>query len=1348
MNGIDTDLTPVREHSASKRSRQQSQQQPLFQTRVVVDDVMRRQIASWQPEDLQNQYLVLYDDHQILKKHCRREEERIKRLQAELVKERQRNKLVKAGTVTVADVRHDQQVEKLTDRVNELERLNTRLKNRLEVQRQQVVPTSPLGRNSYRGVPSRVDTRLRRSQSGGITHVQHHTVTHTPRYGHSVLEETREEVSQLRTALDKLNEELSARELRIDELKEELRLREAEFDEQLLKIKQHATAEGRLNVQENLDLIKVQRELREKAGQLTQLHASYQQLEERQGGLLATQSALQAEVERLAAALKVKEEEALRLETQLRAGGATKRQLLEQDSHLADLQREVATLKETNEKLTTSAFNTEREREWRAREQALRTQVAQLEATLRRDVGEKGDALGRVEEERDKANQVEAELSATRVKLYELQQKHEELQQKMSFFSSQENGGVDMSEVEEALVLVKQRRDKSSEGEQLDFLQRVDVEENKEMSRRIIESEAQHAETIQELEKTRSMLFVQYRINNDYKAEVETISARLEDLRRDSDEKAAEAAQLLDLRAARIRKLERQLRDVAYGTRQMRVESCKVGEEEDETVEEELHLTRGENLLEIHIGKLVVTSEAQEMLQDSDPLLFATWDFFEFETQATAVMRGTRPDFDLTAQYVVKVDDFFLHYLLKDSATIELHLAVGSEYRTLGAGQLVLRRLLEKNAGEGQRFHSSVQLLGPDGDPVALLEYWARLRVGMEQSLRLYRERSKALGYLTANEQADNLTISALQQPADARPATSRSVNLLHVKVIRATGLRGRRVDVQPSPYFVYKLFDQPDHDSNIVVASNEPQFNDHRTYSLPGGSDLERYLRSHHLEVFVFDDTDPEPGAYLGRASLPLLPLAQNKPLAGLFELRAPDGGSGGSLEVELRWQDVYTASGSVAAAAEPLSLMAGEEEQLANVTKDSFQLLPEPERLVEPTPEAAPEKLITTPKAVPVISADTPDQVPSPVVRVADESPFGEVRDNNEALKPALSVMASPSGSVVEEPMQSVRVSRNAVAPSVTAAPRMHASEVAIPAPLDKALPRGILKRSGNITPSPANSVIEEPVTQQHRIKEPHPQINKAAASSPPPPSAPAAETTDTHVTSETFSEVTPVPAVDEHEEKIAGGRLLLPPQLDSDSDQVVVPASTRQSLERGGSGLRHSMDPADLVTIEVGYLELDEESSLFDSRDIKLYVEYRLPGISVEETETPFSLPVPRSNQRNKKMLFNFLKTFRVDFEENYQRRQHLAAMLLPDDPMQGRMRFTVVSEPSNDDTDECEELGHAFVSVRDILSRGSDYENEVLLVYSSSSPNEKLGDLCVTVQMLEALRAIQEEIQDDN
>ncbi len=65
-----------------------------------------------------------------------------------------------------------------------------------------------------------------------------------------------------------------------------------------------------------------------------------------------------------------------------------------------DLEKENETLKETNQKLLTSAFSLEREREFRERERSLKVQIAQLEATLKSDVSEKGSILDRLTNER------------------------------------------------------------------------------------------------------------------------------------------------------------------------------------------------------------------------------------------------------------------------------------------------------------------------------------------------------------------------------------------------------------------------------------------------------------------------------------------------------------------------------------------------------------------------------------------------------------------------------------------------------------------------------------------------------------------------------------------------------------------------------------------------------------------------------------------------------------------------------------------------------------------------------------------------------------------------------------
>ena len=60
-------------------------------------------------------------------------------------------------------------------------------------------------------------------------------------------------------------------------------------------------------------------------------------------------------------------------------------------------------------------------------------------------------------------------------------------------------------------------------------------------------------------------------------------------------------------------------------------------------------------------------------------------------------------------------------------------------------------------------------------------------------------------------------------------------------------------------------------------------------------------------MKIFVFDDTDPEQTSYLGIADIPLIPLAHDKGVAGIFELKGAEGRINGTVEVELRWQFTY---------------------------------------------------------------------------------------------------------------------------------------------------------------------------------------------------------------------------------------------------------------------------------------------------------------------------------------------------------------------------------------------------------------------------------------------------------
>ncbi|KAL8619480.1 hypothetical protein ACOMHN_011831 [Nucella lapillus] len=913
----------------------------------------RRLVSKWNHDELEDKYLRIHEENLLLKKHARKQEDKIKRMATKLlrlVNDKKKQDVDSKGVSIEAEER----IMELQEKLLTMEKINNQLKDKLLLAKQQVAAVSGSKRATpYPYVQSRINTGIPKPQTVQIDpritknirvmgpsmyEVPKRGVSPPPamaqqRYGHSLLEETRAEKKHLEYSIAQLHEQLNLYEMEIENLKEQNRLREAEYEEDLIKIKTQITSEQRQSVQENIDMIKLQRDVKEKSTRLIALQEKYSAMEENTRVLRHNHDQILVEMERLNMQLKEEQNRTLTLQNEVKVANASQRRMVELQEQVVDLQRETDTLKEANEKLVGSAFDLEREREWRQRENKLKVQIAQLEATLKSDLGEKGSIIDRYANERDAHEKLQQEFREMQIHHFQMKEEYDDLKEKLQFFTKE--SAVDMTELEDALVLVKQKKQKTQAPP--DFVQRVDTEMDKDAKRQLLELQAEYAETVHELEKTRNMLVVQHKINKDYQKETELSNQQLQETKKEYELKLDEYARLLDIRAARIKKLEAQLRDVAYGTRQYRLPPPDDDVETSMDLEETLQLERGQNLFEIHISKVSLSEDAVRHIGDEEPSLFCTFEFFEFEIQSTPVVRGARPfydftsqyivkvdDFflhdklrpfyDFTSQYIVKVDDFFLHYLQKQSCTLELHQTFGQEFRTVAACQLVFRDLFDKPHG---RIHGMATLTGvADGETgvgYGTVEYWVRLRVPMDQALRLYKERTKALGYLTANDQQMKEAVKALDEEAARRPMDN--VNELHVKVIKCSKLKARRPDVQPSPYCVYQLFDYSDHDTVIVRNSNSPEFNDHKTYPLPMTPDLDQYLSVAHLNIFVFDDADPEEAAFLGQAMIPLMTLRHQRQLQGTYPLVHPAATQGGpdrdhslgTIQVEMYWQHEY---------------------------------------------------------------------------------------------------------------------------------------------------------------------------------------------------------------------------------------------------------------------------------------------------------------------------------------------------------------------------------------------------------------------------------------------------------
>ena len=85
-----------------------------------------------------------------------------------------------------------------------------------------------------------------------------------------------------------------------------------------------------------------------------------------------------------------------------------------------------------------------------------------------------------------------------------------------------------------------------------------------------------------------------------------------------------------------------------------------------------------------------------------------------------------------------------------------------------------------------------------------------------------------------------------------------------------------------------------------------------------------------------------------------------------------------------------------------------------------------------------------------------------------------------------------------------------------------------------------------------------------------------------------------------------------------------------------------------------------------------------------------------------------------------------------------------LLMPDHPNAGRVFFTVVSDPIDDESLECEDVGIAYVDLIQLMRDGNDKVDEDIDVFDLlGSDSEVIGSLTVSVEALDALRSLYQE-----
>uniref|UniRef100_A0A669QRN2 RPGRIP1 like n=1 Tax=Phasianus colchicus TaxID=9054 RepID=A0A669QRN2_PHACC len=1220
----------------------------------------RRAVSQFSRKELEDKYLSLRDENILLKQHANKQEETIKRMATRLirlVKEKKRNEQVGGSPKRLGrTVELEGMIERLQGRVHDLEKQNEILRSKLISNKQQLHIQShrPV---QYKYAQSHNSTGLKKAIDAAgtpehtkkgmkVQYLEVRPPQSVPRRcGQSLLEDARAKIRNLETVIDSQRERIEELEHLRELLGSQLRKKEKEIEESALHLKEHETASQRSNIRDNVEMIKVRRQLFEKSNALSTMERKFLQLQENQRNLKTSHDLLIAKSDELNLQLKEERLECLRLKKELQSVTITKQRTEELQEIIHDLEQEKELLKESYDKLSNSVFSVTREQEWKLKEDQLKLRIAELETAIKSSLAEKDELetaiksslaekdeiLDKLKVERDQKEKLMQENKDLQSHYLENKQQLDELKNRVNCLTKECDVDVDPTELNDALLLPKVP--KQQQNGDLLCLEKEGGYSPEDLERSMRKLQLRYVETVHELEKTRNMLIVQHKINKGYQAEFETMAQKMESLQKDCELKIGKYVHLLDSRAERIRKLEAQLRDVVYGTKQYKFKPEILPGNPVNKFHATQHLERGEGLFEIHISRVIVSSAAVHAFGDHEPATFCSFAFYDFELQTTPVLHGNTQSYDFTSQYLVPIDNCFLHYIKNNSITLEVHHAYGTDYETVAACQVALHETLEQNG----RIYSTEDLVGVNGniEDFGSLEYWIRLRAPMDQSIGLYKEKSKARGFITPNLKEHE---SPLQQPipgtAQVSTSTDGDLNELLVTIKCCNRLQSQKKHLQPNSYVVYKFFDFAHHDTRIIPSSSNPEIDDHMCFQMPMTAELDQYLKWESLTFYVFDDAEMGEDSYLGKANVPLIPLASNRSISGTFEITDSERRVIGAIRVVLKWKFAYLPPSGAAAASD-----------LENYTQNKKSL----------APKLLSEQETQPPSFSPPLTSSVTVPVPKPRRRTAQT-------DKKVSFVNASSVQ------VKEESLADVEAKETV-------------EEIQQEKEDHSCLPEEQLSGQGSVTSANETEITEELESE--------------------------ADEDDRHADDSIESE--------------------------TDSDDCIVTSPISKNI----------IQATEKIRIEIISLGLFESRIVEDETIQQLFVECRFYNFTAQET--PVSLPKPPSGQR---VHYNYSSVIHVDKANNRARREHLKSILQKPDLKTDSLLFTVVSDPPEDKQDlECEDIGFAYVSLREIFEKGRDVIEQDIFVFDSQDDSAIIGKLRVTVEALHALRSVYEECKDD-
>ncbi|XP_019951035.2 protein fantom isoform X3 [Paralichthys olivaceus] len=1249
-------------------------------------------------EHLEDLCLRLQEENTVLRQHTRTQEQRLRRMSTRLMRLRQ----ARPGSTGVKERDMEDTIQELEAHVAMLESQKGLLQNKLSLAKQHIMDLG--GRAPYKfskGKSMEVEGAVRRAAQ-----------TAPPRYG-PMMDDNRAEVERFRSSVTE-QVKVAEMELTAQTLRDTLREKEREIEGTVKEMRKQQADRHRITIRENVDLIRLQNQLSNKSTALrvtqekfNELQEAYEkQLDESQRSLRESQRALLEKVEELTEQLKQEKQSALALQGQFNTATLSLQNLDKLQERITDLEGERDMIKENYDTLLESTLSAQSNHDGHVevrsvvdhRSEDVGPNVYMLDIqTLEEALRAEKEERGRLELEKEKLRQekkmLEEHIERDREFSVMTGDKREHLEQELLQYREQVPAlqdrldsvtkVFDMS-VEELSETLLQIKAFRMQQESRESLRFLWADGKVEdLPREMVNIQAIHAETVLELQKTRNLLLLEHQISNDLKEELKTIGLRMESEKEESRSRMAGKDKLLSKRALQINTLQAQLKELAYSPRKYK-----------RTIPIQYTWPAGDQ----EVVQPIEDDMCFSQLRAGESLLEIHLKAATFTPAGQRIMSRLSAGMGSSEDIVT-----FCTYGLLDFEVHSTPLVSGSQpdYGFTSRYALTARDL-GRLGGQGSRVRvelhqalGGVKFVTHGSGQMSLMGTMERRGERVSGRFNITGSEAEIVGvvdfWVRLFPPAEPICIE-VERPADRRTATQRS------PVHYSYGW-------QETSYKEIHDYGGGIPNELVVMLERCVGLNARWPGMLP-----DAYM------TYRFYDLPPHVSQTVQCAADPVFNDTTSYPLAVTADVLH-------YLRSSSLWVYVFDD---------------GDDQMPPTYLAKT----PIPLRALATGREIRGDYVLRDPAGGPRGMVRIMIKWKYPFLPTADDSLGGQGRQDR-GTESTGTVERRREEEVSQKPIAKPRT--QLLAPRETkAVQRETKTWPRPPAVKQKSSKNARAEPNTSVKPLDTRQTTDRKrsTKRSHLTPGPKPSHLPARTSSEgtSPRQSPATLSRGSSASDIRTQDLLSVDQVSEDEEEgrsesAAAGDRDAPESSDSSSsqsDMIIIPPKWK-------------IRKRDKLRVEILSMTFEPSSHVALDKSVqRVYVEYRLLGVPMETTETPMSLRKPTKGEE---IHYNFTRVIYVDGSQSAPLRQYLYTMLEGNDPNQGRLKFTVVSEPMDDD-EECVDVGCASLDLQELLLTGNDVLEQQIDIFSLDEEKEVIGNLKVSLEAAKALTRIYQEFHKED